>query len=280
MECCLEVSSLHLSITRVDESSPILWGMLMQAFGFGVIAPIFFLLHIFISSQSSLPETVRLRDPFSLYSVIPAFGLGYFVLSGLMAYPFPTTIHQILTVVWQAFPVFVAVIQWLFSNVAKRTSPGGANVSGPQRDRSALDHAYSFAWNVAVAGQMTTIMVIVATVVFPSIFPEGFAARFTLSSVFTPSTFHSSEYMTSPAVVMHDFFVYDFYAGSAAALVWGVYLLSQVQPELASSEEQIKLAKGVINSTLFAGPGGALVALLQHRDEIVLVNEAKAEKSK
>ena len=253
----------------------------MQVIGFGVIAPLFFIAHLAITSQSPVADTVRLRNPVSLYAVIPAVSLGYFLVSGLMAYPFPSSIHQFFNAVWQPFPLYVVLLQLLFTSISKRTSVGqSAHISGPKRDRSALDHAYSFAWNVAVTTQVTTILVIGATAVFPKFFPEGVPQRLSLARVFVPGSPHSSDYMKSAGAAIHDFFLYDLYSGAAAALVWGVYLLFQVQPELQSSEEQTKLAKGVFNSTLFAGPGGALVALMQHRDEIVLVGEEKAEKSK
>lgn len=253
----------------------------MQALGFGVIAPLFFITHLLVTSQSPISQLVRLRNPISLYTVIPAISLGYFAVSGLMAYPFPSAVHQFFNAVWQPFPLYVVGLQYLFTSVAQRTSVGGsAHISAAKRDRAALDHAYSFAWNAAVTTQLTTIMVVVVSATFPSLFPKGIPERLSLARIFGPGSPHSSSYMDSPAAAIHDFFIYDLYIGAAAALVWGVYQLSQVQPVLETTEEQTKLAKGVFNSTLFAGPGGALVALMQHRDEIVLVAEEKAEKSK
>jgi hypothetical protein len=67
-------------------------------------------------------------------------------------------------------------------------------------------------------------------------------------------------------------------AGSLAGLVWAVYQLLEVKPELKVGEERMGLVRGVVRSLLLSGPGGALVAVMQHRDESVLSAEAKSGK--
>ncbi|KAH7165291.1 hypothetical protein EDB81DRAFT_249573 [Dactylonectria macrodidyma] len=259
-------------------SSPLLWGFLMQTFGYGLVVPVFFILHLVVSSRSSLTDTVRLRDPTSLHTVAPAFTLGYFVPSFLLAYPFAHAgVRQWANVVWQAFPLHVVLCQAVFTAVVKRTSLGQDAFTSPvQLDRRALSRAYGFAWNVAVTGQLCTYAVLFTASIDPGLFPAGVARTLSFAEVFFPGLPHSSAPMTSPAAVVHDFFRYDLYVGSAAALVWAVYLLSQVRP--SGAEERANLTRGVVMSLCLSGPGGALVALLQHRDETVLAAEMKAEK--
>ncbi|KAK7419791.1 hypothetical protein QQX98_003163 [Neonectria punicea] len=262
--------------------NPLLWGFAMQALGYGIAAPFFFVLHLIVTSKFSLSETVRLRDPTRLHTVVPAFMAGYVLLCCFLAYPFSHSyVRQWANVVWQTFPLHVLVWQALFTGVVKRTSLGqDAFTAGAQLDRTALSHAYGFAWNVAVTGQLCTVAVLITSAVLPGLYPAGVARSLTLENVFIPRPPHSSAPMISPAAAVHDFFIYDLLVGSAVTLIWAVHLLSQVRPVLSTSEERANLARGVLTSLVLSGPGGAVVAFLQHRDETVLAAELKADKSK
>jgi hypothetical protein len=100
-----------------------------------------------------------------------------------------------------------------------------------------------------------------------------------MKKVFVPDAApHSYEPMSSAAAAMHNFLIYDFATGSVAALIWALHQLLEVRPELKAGEERTNLARGVLTSVLLSGPGGAVIALMQHRDESVLSAEAKAEK--
>ncbi|KAF7542284.1 hypothetical protein G7Z17_g11710 [Cylindrodendrum hubeiense] len=262
--------------------NPIVWGFLMQTFGFGIAAPVFFALHLAVTSRSSLTDTVRLRDPTSLHTIVLAFTLGYFVPCLFLAYPFSdSNVRQWANAVWQAFPLYVVACQTVCTGIMKRTSLGqDAFTSKVQLDRRALSYAYGFAWNVAVTGQLCTSAVLITSTIFPGLYPAGVPRALSFSNVFVPGSPHSSAPMKSPAAAIHEFFKYDMYVGSAVAIIWAVHLLSQVRPVLSSPEERAKLAQGIMTSISLSGPGGALVALVQHRDETVLAAELKAEKSK
>ncbi|KAM0424434.1 hypothetical protein ACHAPT_010355 [Fusarium lateritium] len=261
--------------------NPVIWGMLMQAFGFGFIMPLFFIVHLVWTSNVTRSQTVYLRDPTSLHTVVPAFLLGYILLCGLLAYPFPdNSLRQWCNIIWTWFPVHVLVLQTIFTSFLKRTSIGqDAFTPKVKLDRAALSHAYGFAWNVAVVGQVSTYAVLIAANMFPGVFPPGVARALTLQRVFVPDAPHTYTPMKDTGSAMHNFFNYDLYVGSLSGLIWAVHLLLQVRPELASGEERTNLARGVATSFLLSGPGGALVALMQHRDDVVLIAEAKAEKS-
>lgn len=261
--------------------NPIIWGMLMQAFGFGFIMPLFAVVHLLWTSNVTRSKTVYLRDHTSLHTVVPVFLLGYVLLCGLLAFPFPDdNLRQWLNVIWTWFPLHVIVLQTLFAGLVKRMSIGQDTFTPKVKlDREALSYAYGFAWNVAVIGQMCTYAVLIAANIFPGVFPHGVAKRLTLERVFIPDAPHTYTPMKDTGSAMHNFFNYDLYIGSISALIWAVHLLLQVRPELSSGEERTNLARGVATSFLLSGPGGALVALMQHRDDVVLIAEAKADKS-
>lgn len=253
----------------------------MQAFGFGFIMPLFTVVHLLWTSNVTRSQTVYLRDHTSLHTVVPAFLLGYVLLCGLLAFPFPDdNLRQWLNIIWTWFPLHVVVLQTLFTGLLKRMSIGQDTFTPKVKlDREALSYAYGFAWNVAVIGQMSTYAVLIAANIFPGVFPHGVARRLTLERVFIPDAPHTYTPMKDTGSAMHNFFNYDLYIGSISGLIWAVHLLLQVRPELSSGEERTNLARGVATSFLLSGPGGALVALMQHRDDVVLIAEAKADKS-
>ncbi|KAJ3499934.1 hypothetical protein NM208_g17259 [Fusarium decemcellulare] len=262
--------------------NPIVWGLLLQMIGFGFVMPLFLVVHLLYTSKTSWSQAVHVRDPTSLHTVVPAFLLGYLLTSVLFVYPFSEgNVRQWSCVIWTVFPLNVIVLQTLFTNIVKRTSIGQDTWTPKTKlDRAALSHAYGFAWNVAVTGQMCTYAVLIAANIFPSIFPDGIAKTLTIENVFLPDAVpHSNRPMTDPASAMHNFLIYDLYGGSVATLIWAVHLLLQVRPELKSGAERAGLARGVITSILLSGPGGAVIALMQHRDDSVLTAEAKTEKS-
>ncbi|KAL4732739.1 hypothetical protein ACLX1H_001758 [Fusarium chlamydosporum] len=194
----------------------------------------------------------------------------------------PLVLKQWSNAVWSMAPFYIFILQIVFTGLLKRLSVGqDAYKPKVVLDKAALRHAYGFAWNIAVVSQMTTYAVLIAASVLPGIFPNGLARSFTISKVFAPGAPpHSYEPMSSAAVAMHNFLIYDFATGSVAGLVWGLQQLLEVKPELKVGEERANLARGVVKSVLLSGPGGALIALMQHRDESVLSAEAKAEKTK
>jgi hypothetical protein len=198
-----------------------------------------------------------------------------------MAYPFSNyNVRQWANAVWAMAPFYIFILQVVFTGLLKRLSVGqDANKSRVVLEKAALRHAYGFAWNIAVVSQMTTYAVLIAASIAPGLFPDGLAASFTTDKVFGPDAApHSYKPMSSAAAAMHNFLIYDFTTGSIAGLIWGLQQLLEVKPELKAGEERANLARGVVKSLLLAGPGGALVALMQHRDESVLSTEAKSEK--
>jgi hypothetical protein len=253
----------------------------VQSVGFGFIAPLYYIVHLLLTSKASYSQSVHVRDYLSLHTVVPSFLLGYIVPCIFMAYPFSNyNVRQWANAVWAMAPFYIFILQVVFTGLLKRLSVGqDANKSRVVLEKAALRHAYGFAWNIAVVSQMTTYAVLIAASIAPGLFPDGLAASFTTDKVFGPDAApHSYKPMSSAAAAMHNFLIYDFTTGSIAGLIWGLQQLLEVKPELKAGEERANLARGVVKSLLLAGPGGALVALMQHRDESVLSAEAKSEK--
>lgn len=241
--------------------------------------PVYCTLHLALTYNSGPLDRARLRDPMQVKATVPAIWLGYILQTALMAYPFEdANLRQWLCAIWQAFPIWVVLLQWFFAEIAKRTSLGQDSFRSPvQIDREALNDVYSFGWNTAVFTTLCTYALIIVARLSPGLFPAGVAGRLTFENAFIPGSPHSYVKMGSEAAAMHEFLNYDLYIGGAASIVWAVVLWLRATPGAALSSS---LRKGIVTSLLLAGPGGALIALLQQKDERILSAEAKAEKIK
>jgi hypothetical protein len=86
--------------------------------------------------------------------------------------------------------------------------------------------------------------------------------------------------LKSMATAMHDFFRWDQYVGSMSALIWGVSLdVNNREYELTMSD-WLQLGVDILRWSALAGPGGALMRLMQRRDRIILSRCGEAEAKK
>jgi hypothetical protein len=76
--------------------------------------------------------------------------------------------------------------------------------------------------------------------------------------------------MPNMAVGILNFFQYDQYVGSTAAIVWAVALRIKARKQAMSLESWLWLAGEIFGIAFVTGPGTALVSLVWNRDEMVL----------
>jgi hypothetical protein len=246
----------------------------MQTFGYAATMPLYAAIHLFTSSTftssgKALAKANKLRNPtsFDLRVLIPAFSIGYLVPTLLMSWPLSSSsLHQWFGALWQGFPLYVVIYQQVFARVVRPP---------PQGDVETIFRAYNWAFNVAAATQVSTYAIIIAAKTFPDLAPKWAAGAFTFSSVFAPGPFHSNKPLTSMAAATHDFFKWDQYTGSAAALVWGLALDVTSRKGFMSLYDWLKLGIDILRWSALAGPGGALVRLLQRRDKAIISEHAQ-----
>jgi len=258
----------------------------MQIFSYATTMPIYALVHIFTSSAATKSrEAIRPRylAPLDLKVIIPTFGIGYFLLSFLFAYPFSSgVVRQWCGAIWQGFPQYVVLVQVLLVKLFSSSSPPAqpTGTRSPRDDYRALSRVYSFAFNVAAATQLFTFATLGGVKFFPSLFPRWATETLTFNNVFNPGPFYGSQPMTSMSSAMQTFFLYDQYAGSAAALIWVSYLyLGSMKREVAW-RDCAWLGWDISRWFIVAGAGGALVRLLQRRDAALLLDAEAVEGKK
>ncbi|KAK3941974.1 hypothetical protein QBC46DRAFT_352834 [Diplogelasinospora grovesii] len=256
----------------------VLWGDLMQATGYSTIMPIYAAIHLMTSTAASNSKKAispAYLAPLDLRAILPAFGFGYILLTCLFAYPFSSGVFRQWTcALWQGFPHKVVLIQYVIAVILQGfgTADLRARHQSWQENYRALSRVYSFAYNIAAAAQMFTFIVLALVAVCPELLPAGVAQALTLGKVFKPGSFHSTQPMESMAAAMHTLFLYDQYSGSTSALIWGVslYLISK---ETVTWNECLGLACNVLRWSAVAGPAGALVRLLQRRDQELMLED-------
>jgi len=240
--------------------------------------PIFALVHIFISTAATNnKEAIRPRylAPLDLRVIIPSFGIGYFLLCFLFAYPFSSgVVRQWCGAFWQGFPQFVVFIQYILIKLLLSASPSSksAKARSLYDDNKALSKVYNFSFNIAAATQLFTFAVLFGVKLFPSLFPHWAPETLTFNNVFNPGPFYGSRPMKSMASAMQTWFLYDQISGSAAALLWGSYLYFGSKTTGVTWRDRAWLAWDLSRWCAVAGAGGALVQLLQRRDEALLLN--------
>ncbi|KAK0718563.1 hypothetical protein B0T26DRAFT_713602 [Lasiosphaeria miniovina] len=264
-------------LTGVESNRPVFWGYLMQIFGYAAVMPVYAALHLFGSpvALASLgrprARATALRHPsrFRLRVLVPAFALGYFLPSLLMGWPVSSpALHQWLNGLWQGFPLYVVASQQLFARLVAPAQQGHGAI---------LSRAYSWAFYTAAAVQLCTYAVILAAKATPGLFPSWAAEAFAFGAVFAPGPFHSSKPLSSMVAAMHDFYKWDQYVGSAAAITWAVCLDVSSQEAGVSLADWAILGWDVVRWSAIAGPAGALVRLLQRRDGRVLLEDTVVE---
>jgi hypothetical protein len=247
--------------------SAVIWGVALRTVGFGVIMPLYALLYFVLPRQGSAAsaEAAQLRDPIELHTVGPAFILGYFLPSALMAFPYEDAYSsQRANIVWQYFPVIVGVLLTGLSFMAKRLSIGmDIHTSKSRMSRDALNHAYGFALTCATLCQWITYAILVVAWGAPGKLSAQLAGHLTPGKVFFPEPPHSDSPMNSPGTAIHEFLKWDQYTGSFAILVWAFALARQAGARTPSFGD-------VFRDTLVFGPAAAGMKVLWKRDTSLL----------
>lgn len=145
-------------------------------------------------------------------------------------------------------------------------------------ERRALHRAYLFAFGVNATTHFITGTIITARHLFPPLFSQVGLESLTFREVFLPQPFYSWAKMKNMATGIHSFFQYDQYVGSAAAVAWAAALHSQSQKTNMTPNHWIWLVGEILVVSLVAGPGGALVSLMWHRDNCIIGDDGCEEK--
>ena len=255
----------------------------MQGLGYGFVMPLYTISHLLTSPTATtvspvLAHAVGIQDFLSIKTLVRSIIVGYILPSILMAVPvFSPVVHQWLVGFWQGSPVWIGLLQytWRLRDLGPGHAPhkddslvNGERTTANDRieETKALHSAYFFAFSVAAATHLTTFGIIGARHLFPSLLSSTLNIR----DVFVPPVFYSRARMKNMAIGIQNFFQYDQYVGSTAALAWAVTLHCNSRKERMTWRHWMWLVGEILGVGVIGGPGGALVSLMWNRDERII----------
>ncbi|KAB5540309.1 hypothetical protein GE09DRAFT_253672 [Coniochaeta sp. 2T2.1] len=260
------------------------WGSAMQLLGYGVIIPLYGIVHLLTSPASAAnnEQQTRIANLEDLEAFPLALFVAYIVPAILMSIPVlsdPT--RQWFGAVWQGVPIWSTVWQKIFVAYLRRNNRRGfaASTNARGRERRLLGRVYRFAFAACLVGQLVPLAIIAAARLCPSLFPPGVADVLTFWDVFVPPPFWTGEKMKDMASGIHGFFQYDQYVGSLGAVTWAVALYVKARGGLGM-RDWVRLGVGLVGLGVVAGPIGVVVWLIWCREEKLLSESDVGEERK
>jgi hypothetical protein len=244
-----------------------IYASLIQLCGMAVSAPIYLALTVFTSPTFAHPTAANLVV--SNIDAIP-FGLiaGFIAPSMVMALAYPSLLSlkfKIWSIIlWQASPLYAIYI----SKGLSALSPHKAKTTSKARQLMHLRAAYKFALIVAVPVHISTWILSLSCLLFPS-------------AMFTPkvaTSLHPLNALIPPSPVLaYTAKAVDIAQGAQWFLQWDYWVSSLAYIVYAAGAKHMALRKTslgdivwVLGKAVVLGPMGVALALLWERDELVL----------
>lgn len=255
-------------------------GLLIQNFTYAVITPLYLILHLSTSPTATSPTATNLNIEVTDLVAIPiSVVIGYILPAVLLALPAPSVLtfdhKQILMAVWQAFPIWVDVLQraipFLVSNASNaRRKPSTFPAEASSEYIRAVRYVYLFALMLAGSTHISAMTLATTSKLFPALFAAEYVGVFNPSKVFLPSTISMTTQMSSIGHGALLLLQYDGLTGSASLVLWASVLFVRVYSRRRMFDWWLSFAAMVVLLTALVGPVGCVVALLWARDELVL----------
>lgn len=266
---------------KLTITSLAVWGILMQNLAFNVIIPLYLLIHL------STSPTVSSNDPNDLHIDLPnlssiplSLAIGYILPTVLAALPCPSVVSfdhkQTLLAIWQMFPLWVQLLQLTLPYLITvfYPPPLSQKPSAPKRQSlGALRIVYIFLLAMAASTHIATLTLLFTSHFFPALFATPFIGIFNPKNVFWPVTTSASHHMSSIGSGAMLTIQYDEIIGSAAVVLWALFLFTTASREKkganAAAAAAWGLGLGSVALSALVGPLGYAVIAVWGRDELV-----------
>ncbi|KAL3450548.1 hypothetical protein BJX65DRAFT_305383 [Aspergillus insuetus] len=132
----VEASRRSLRLTIVQ--CALLWG-LFNLKGIAIFVPMYYFAHYIFSPMSAFgARDMRLTDTSYTRTILPALLLAHYA-PFMLAYLSPgASIRQAAAFLWELFPIWIAGIQYAFSDIVPNTSLKDRLMANPTRDLSSI----------------------------------------------------------------------------------------------------------------------------------------------
>lgn len=284
-------------------SRTVFWGLAVLAFGYSVVLPWYFILHLLTSpmAASSSTPAPKLKDydlkMADIASVIPAMLLGFIVPTVMMALPAPSVLSyerkQMMIANWHAFPLYVGVAQLLISFALRSLfSSNEIKAKRAQQTQSqeelksniwALRVLYAFLLLCGARDQLTTNHFVFLAQAFPALFAPESRGLWSFTNVFGQKSITPSVKMDSVGSGALLFLQYDENIGNVALILWAAVLFVRARRrnDGLRNKVHVGIVLGVGFVTVaFTGAMGLATGLIWGRDEIVFFTERGKEEER
>ncbi|KAK2749202.1 hypothetical protein FQN57_006817 [Myotisia sp. PD_48] len=290
----LWIEGLRRGNSGLTIASTVMWACLMHNFTLACFGGIFYCIYLSTSPTVLRKGRLSAQDRlsvavFSSELVLLPFSLtlGYIIPSIFFGLPSPNVIsyasHQAAIAVWTPFAVWVGVSQRVLSTISSTIFPSKKSSTQLPSDIAAsslcaLRYVYGFFFIGSALVHIATVTISITAVLFPMIFAPGYAEFFHPSHLLFPSNL---SHVDTIGKGVQNFMQWDQIIGYSSVLIWaGTMYWNGHVGKLSGLKDFILVTARVLLYTVLAGPGGAALALLWHRDERVLGELATGSQSR
>jgi len=253
-----------------------IWGLLVQNVTYAVAIPMFLILSLAMSTNTSPTEEAITADIIEVISVPTTLFLGFAVPAFMLALPAPSMqsfeAKQTWMAIWQGFPIWVAVFQQIFKRYMTVMLPIHDQQPTASR-REALQKVYTILTLVAVVSHIVPMALTVTSSLFPGLLPAGYGEAFSFSKVMIPAATNSATQMSTIGSGAFILLQYDEIIGSTAMLLWALFIFLQACNRYRIPRPWAGKFWRLALFIALTGPAAAAVSLISARDGIVLEQE-------
>ena len=248
------------------------WGVLLQNFTFACTMPIYMVIHLSTSTTVRPSKSSAFVTSSELIPVPIALAIGYLLPSFLSSLPAPSVLtfdgKQNFIALWQAFPVWVALVQQ-FLRFGLTIFGYGKKANDFQGSLAALRCVYAFLLTLATLTHLPALSMMFISLCLPENFTSEAMSTYSFANVFIPSTISASTKMGSIGHANRLLLQYDEIVGFTTVLLWASFLWTQARNRSGNLHLLTELIPRIITLTLATGPMGCAVAMLWSRDELI-----------
>jgi hypothetical protein len=219
----------------------------MQTAGFGIITPIYLIIHLLTSPTAMPSKSKRSTSPLQIstsnLAVLPlSISLGYIFPSILIMLPSPSLItpemRQVFLAVWQPFPIYTVICQRVLcrahvvlSSYSKTSATKALyhSTSLSTRYLISTSRVYTFLITFCVLTHLPPLLITLCPSDFiyhisPRLESYITSSNSRFSSVYIPHAPLPSWRSSSLADAIHTFLLWDTYISGFATIIWAIIL--------------------------------------------------------
>ena len=268
------------------QSSVMCWGLAMQVATFAVVMPLYLMIHL---STSPTVRSRKAKDHLVDIANIPCIPVslvvGFGIPAILLSLPAPSVLtfdrKQTFIATWQAFPLWVELLQqvlsWVLAQMPRYMHWMSPNPSQRTiaKTMGALRLVYVLVLAVAGITRISLITLCLTSKLFPALFAPDFRGILDPSKVLIPQSFLSSTKMPSIGAGAFQLLQYDEMIGSTALVLWSVALYANTYKSTANIDGMMisKMLLALVAAWSLFGGCGCAVCFTWARDEYIFATD-------